>query len=115
MEPISFTKKSHTIAKGGFENKEAVDERWLMKEMVFDLPVLRKLIGISAAELGSVMDLNEEQYREVEDGELPMDWSMFLSLLFFFSCNSKTNGVVNALGLYPRALRKKMLVVKKER
>ena len=115
VEPISFTKKSHTIAKGAFENKEAVDERWLMKEMVFDLPALRKLIGISAEELGAVMNLNEEQYREVEEGELPMDWSMFLSLLFFFSCNSKTNDVVNALGLYPRALRKKMLVVKKER
>ena len=115
VEPLSFTKKSHTIAKGGFENKEAVDERWLMKEMVFDLPALRKLIGISAAELGSVMDLNEEQYREVEEGELPMDWSMFLSFLFFFSCNSKTTGVVEALGLYPRALRKKLLVVKRER
>ena len=113
VEKPAVARKDFSVSQGVFENKEAVDERWLMKEMVYDLPALRQLIGISAAELGAVMNLNEEQYREVEEGELPMDWSMFLSFLFFFSCNAKTAGVVDALGLYPGALRNRMLVVKK--
>ena len=105
-----FAKKSFSTAKGVFENKEAVDERWLMKEMVYDLPALRQLIGISAAELGAVLNLDEEQYREIEAGESPMDWSRFLSILFFFCYNKKTAGVVEALGLYPRVLRKRMML-----
>ena len=40
-----------------------------------------------------------------------MGWDVFLSLLFLFKYNSKTDGVVDALGLYPKALRERMGIV----
>ncbi len=85
-----------------------LDERWLIKEMENDLLSLRKLLGVTSYEMSSVIGITEDDYIAIEAGELAMGWDMFLSLLFFFKYNSKTDGVVEALGLYPRALKERM-------
>lgn len=85
-----------------------VDERWLIKEMENDLKSLRWLIGLSSRELGSMMGLSERDYEAIEAGEAAMDWDMFLAFLFLFKYNSKTEPIVEALGLYPNALKERM-------
>ena len=58
-----------------------------------------------------MMGISEENYVAVEAGEQSMEWNVFLSLLFLFKYNSKTEGVVDALGLYPEALKDRMAIV----
>ena len=85
-----------------------MDERWLIKEMENDLLPLRTILGISDRDMGAVVGLTEEDYRALETGETVMDWDMFLSFLFFFRYNSKTEPIVEALGLYPNALKERI-------
>ena len=85
-----------------------LDERWLIKEMENDLRPLRNILGISSYEMGAVMGISEDDYKAIEAGEAVMDWDLFLSLLFFFKYNSKTESVVDALGLYPNALQERL-------
>ena len=88
-----------------------VDERWLIKEMENDLSALRSILGISSRDMAHMMGISEENYVAVEAGEQSMEWNVFLSLLFLFKYNSKTEGVVDALGLYPEALKDRMAIV----
>ena len=85
-----------------------VDERWLMKEMENDLLALRSILGISSADMGLLMGIDAEAYKAIEAGEATMDWSVFMGFLFIFKYNSKTENVVDALGLYPKALKEKI-------
>ena len=85
-----------------------VDERWLIKEMENDLLSLRHILGISCWDMGQVLGIGKEDYRAIEAGEAGMDWDMFLSFLFFFKYNSKTEPLVEALGLYPNALKERI-------
>ncbi len=85
-----------------------VDERWLLKEMENDLSALRSILGISSADMGLMMGITSENYSAIEAGEAAMDWSVFMGLLFLFKYNSKTESVVDALGLYPKVLKEKI-------
>ena len=85
-----------------------LDERWLIKEMENDLLSLRRLLGISSREMGIMMGVSEEEYEAIEAGEAVMDWDMFLAFLFLFRYNSRTEPIVDALGLYPNALRERI-------
>ena len=73
-----------------------------------DLLSLRHILGISCRDMGQVLGIGEEDYRAIEAGEAGMDWDMFLSFLFFFKYNSKTEPLVEALGLYPNALKERI-------
>lgn len=88
--------------------EEPVDEKSLMKEMEKDLEALRILLGKSVYEMGQFIGLSEADYLALEAGEASMDWSCFLSLLFIFRYNPRTQGVVEALGLYPESLRERI-------
>ncbi|MCR4655333.1 MAG: hypothetical protein K5770_03775, partial [Lachnospiraceae bacterium] len=90
------------------EPEEPVDEKSLMKEMGKDLEALRILLGKSVYDMGQFIGLSEGDYLALEAGETPMDWSCFLSLLFMFKYNPRTEGVVDALGLYPESLKERI-------
>ena len=87
-----------------------LDEKWLLKEMENDLAALRSILGISGSDMGQLMAISEDEYMALEAGETTMDWNAFLALLFVFKYNSKTEGVVDALGLYPSALKEKIAI-----
>ena len=87
-----------------------LDERWLLKEMENDLLSLRNILGISTYDMGNLMGVSEEDYKAMEAGEASMGWDVFLSLLFLFKYNSRTEPVVDALGLYPDALRERLKI-----
>ena len=42
--------------------------------------------------------------------EAELGWDVFLSLMFLFTYNMKTRMVVDALGLYPKALQQRMVL-----
>ncbi len=91
-------------------NQMRLDERWLLKEMENDLLSLRSILGISTSDMGNMMGVSEEDYRAMEAGEASMGWDVFLSLLFMFKYNSRTEPLVEALGLFPEALRERMAI-----
>ncbi len=93
-----------------FEKPAELDKGWLCREMANDLKALRLLIGVTPLEMGSILDLSEEDYRKIETEESSISWSKFLTLLFFFCYNPKTAGVVEELGLYPQALKDHMMI-----
>ncbi len=87
----------------------SLNEKWLVKEMENDLASLRKLLGISESEMGLIIGYDEDEYSALEAGEVGLDWNDFMALLFVFKFNRKTEGVVDALGLYPVALRQRIV------
>ena len=86
-----------------------LDERWLFEEMENDLKPLRLLIGMEEGELGELLGLSKKAYISLERGDT-LDWNTYLSLLFLFSYNRKTEGVVESLGLFPASLREKIVL-----
>lgn len=88
-----------------------LDKVWLTDEMMKDLPALRLLIGMTQEEAASILGVSAETYENIENGKQELSWSEYLTLLFLFRYNSKTEPVVDALGLYPQALKEKLAVV----
>ncbi len=94
----------------GTDSNTQLDERWLMKEMEHDLTALRSILGISCSDMGLMTGIASDEYNAIEAGEASMDWSMFMGLLFIFKYNRKTAKVVDALGLFPDALKEKITI-----
>ena len=90
--------------------KGAFDREWLVAEMSVDLAPLRILVGLSAKEMGEILEISEKQYRSLETGSRRLAWEEFLTLLFMFHYNERTCSVVDSLGLYPDSLREKLKI-----
>ena len=90
------------------EETVRLDEWWLLKEMSNDLLSLRHILGLETKDMAGMMDLATEEYEAIEAGEADLRWDVFLSLMFLFTYNMKTRMVVDALGLYPKALQQRM-------
>ena len=111
-ETLKSAKDTTHTYELGFDNDSLnfpLNEKWLIKEMENDLASLRKLLGISESEMGQIIGYDEDEYSALEAGEVALDWNDFMALLFVFKFNQKTEGVVDALGLYPMALRQRIV------
>lgn len=85
-----------------------LDKRWLTVEMTNDLASLRMLIGFSTDEMGEILGISESVYQNIERGGRELSWSEYLTLLFLFHYNERTEAVVDVLGLYPNSLKEKL-------
>ena len=85
-----------------------LDTVWLCDEMTNDLVSLRMLIGLSAEEMSRILGISHDQYREIENRKCAVSWNQYLALLFFFHYNSRTQSIVEILGLYPESLKEKL-------
>ena len=100
------------IGKNNISSKEdTLDTDWLMIEMRNDLKPLRLLLGLSPEEMGDYAGISSEDYLQMEEGKRLITWDVYLAFLFFFVYNRKTGNVVDSLGLYPVALKKKLEIV----
>ena len=88
----------------------AVDITWLRDEMVRDLVPLRMLIGLSQSEMGKMLGVTEHEVQGIESGTQPMSWDQYLTMLFIFHYNGRTGGIVENLGLYPKALQESLKI-----
>ena len=76
-----------------------------MDEMAKDMVSLRILIGLSAAEMATIIGISESAYKSIEAGKKELSWDQYLALLFVFQYNEKTASVVDVLGLYPEQVK----------
>ena len=64
------------------------------------LSMLRAKAGVSQAEIAKVLGIARQTYSAIECGRKKMSWNTFLSLVFFFRENPKTNNVISVLNIY---------------
>lgn len=80
--------------------KETVTEN-----MVRNLGVLRAMLHLSQAELAELIGMGRQNLVSIENRKRNMTWSTFLSLLFVFSQNKETRGLLEIFGIYPDELK----------
>ena len=90
--------------------EDQLDMAWLKEEMKRDLKALRLLLGLSIEEMGDYIGVSESTYRKMEDMKRDIAWNEYLAFLFLFYYNVRTEGVVEFLGLYPKALKEEIKV-----
>ena len=88
---------------------ESVDIGWLTDEMARDLAALRLLLGVSIDEMGEILGVSGNIYKNLEAGRQEISWNQYLTLLFMFHYNNKTGVVVDSLGLYPETLKERIV------
>lgn len=99
----------HAQQQTAAETGSKLDEKWLIKEMENDLKSLRGILGMTVGDMAEIIGLSENDYLALEAGEKAMDWDYFMSFLFIFRYNRKTEAVVEALGLCPTALKERLI------
>ena len=88
----------------------ALDISWLTDEMVKDLVPLRLLIGVSQDEMSKMLGVSENELQSIEAGKQSISWDQYLTMLFIFHYNGRTGGIVDNLGLYPKALQESIKI-----
>ena len=72
----------------------------LIKNMAENLPILRKKMNVTQAELAALIGVSRNTLVYIETGKKTMTWNMFLSLLFVFTKNKETDKLLNVLEIY---------------
>ena len=84
-----------------------MDERQkdqLTDNMVSNLPVLRKALGVSQEGLADMIGLNRSTVAAIENRKRKLPWDTFLALLLVFTKNSETDRLLNAMEIYTDGL-----------
>lgn len=77
----------------------------VVENMVKNLTVLRTMLHLSQAELAELIGMGRQNFAAIENRKRKMTWNTFLSLLFVFSQNRETSGLLEIFGVYPQELR----------
>ena len=85
------------------ENKTLNKEN-LLKIMTDNLPALRAKLGLSQDEVSNIIGISRQTYCAIETQKRKMSWSNFISLLFLFWYNEKTQVLVSAIDVFPEEL-----------
>lgn len=92
--------KAEKLRKDNRLNRE-----WLMDEMSRDMASLRLLLGITADEMGNLLGVSGNTYKNLESGKKEISWDQYMALLFVFRYNDRTSPVTDTLGLFPEPLK----------
>lgn len=76
-----------------------------IENMIKNLNVLRTMLHLSQAELAELIGMGRQNLVSIENRKRKMTWSTFLSLLFVFSQNKETSGLLEIFGIYPKELK----------
>ena len=85
------------------ENKTLNKEN-LLKIMTDNLPALRAKLGLSQDEVSNIIGISRQTYCAIETQKRKMSWSNFISLLFLFWYNEKTQVLVSVIDAFPEEL-----------
>jgi transcriptional regulator with XRE-family HTH domain len=72
----------------------------LTVNMVSNLPVLRKALGVSQEGLANMIGLNRSTVAAIENRKRKLPWDTFLALLLVFTKNKETDRLLNAMEIY---------------
>ena len=73
----------------------------MISELTSELSILRAKAKITQEELAGAIGISRQMYSQIECGKTTMSWSIYLSLLFFYSTNESTSKLLEALNIYP--------------
>lgn len=74
--------------------------------LVDELPSLRAKIGISQDQLAEYVGLSRQTLSAIETRKRPISWQTFLSIVLYFTLNTKTNTTLKLLPGFIEALQK---------
>lgn len=86
-------------------NKEEY-KRIAVDILVDELPALRAKIGISQDQLAEYVGLSRQTLSAIETRKRPISWQTFLSIVLYFTLNTKTNTTLKLLPGFIKALQK---------
>ncbi len=72
----------------------------LMRNMVKNLPTLRRSLGVSQGELAELVGVSRSTISNIENHKQVLQWNLFLSLLLVFIKNKETDKLLNVFGIY---------------
>ena len=72
----------------------------LINNMADNLPILRKKMNVTQAELATMIGVSRNTLVTIETGKKTMTWNMFLSLILIFTKNKETDKLLNVLEIY---------------
>ena len=72
----------------------------LMEQLSDNLAMLRTSLGLTQAELAEIVGLSRHTLMAIEKKQREMAWSTFLSLVFIFTKNEKTDKLLEVLEIY---------------
>lgn len=78
------------------ENKKEL----LIRNMVDNLPTLRKRLGMSQGDLAAMVGVGRSSLAAIERKKRQMTWNTFLSLILVFTKNKDTDKLLNVMEIY---------------
>lgn len=73
----------------------------LISNLTAELSTLRAKAKVTQEELAGAIGISRQTYSQIECGKTRMSWSIYLSLLFFYSTKEGTAELMKALNIYP--------------
>ncbi len=71
-------------------DNEAVLIEKCISQLTKELPVLRKMNGLSQKTLADILGISRQTIANIENGTSKMKWSLFLAIMFVFSMDHNT-------------------------
>ena len=84
---------------------ENVNKEKLICILTEELPSLRAKIGATQEELSNIIGISRPTYSAIETRKRKMSWTVYLSLLMFFTQNEKTEPIIETIGAFPDDLK----------
>lgn len=72
----------------------------LIRNMVYNLPTLRKRLDMTQAELAAKIGFGRSSLTAIENKKRSMTWNTFLSLILIFTKNNETDKLLNVMEIY---------------
>ena len=96
------------------EELKKLDRDTLISNMIKELPDIRAGLSLSEYDIADKIGMDEQKYRDLEQGNRKMQWSDYMSLLFLFWNNTESRSIIEKKGLFPEKLKSAMTVNRKE-
>ena len=96
------------------EELKKLDRDTLISNMIKELPDIRAGLSLSEYDIADKIGMDEQKYRDLEQGNRKMQWSDYMSLLFLFWNNAESRSIIEEKGLFPEKLKSAMTVNRKE-
>lgn len=96
------------------ENQLSKAERQnYIDNLVKNLPLLRKRLGITQAELAQRVGTTRQTLTAIETRQRPLSWANYLSFVLLFQLNPATKVLLDALDIFPEQARASLLFEEK--
>lgn len=79
------------------ENSTKEAKEKLIKQLVYELPVLRARLGVSQAEIAEKIGLSRQTYNSIETGKKEMNWTVFLATIAILQGNRETRMMIQRI------------------